>query len=224
MGAVFLKYMTKRAVKKKIDYIINELLEQGLEYLRPWGVLGLGFMPGNSVLMFLFGSQISDEMGQYRVSYNNQFGIILDYATELAEQDDPPDFEKYRDDVLEWDYFYKNYEGPVSKKEEFANDLVERNEKIARDLAPLVESDKDDFWEAAKECYTRDEIVGKIDYALNYSDMLKEYQDDIDVRTPPILFFLRLRYTDEVMRALDKSQRDLIDSMTETADEVFAEE
>jgi len=54
--------------------------------------------------------------------------------------------------------------------------------------------------------------------------MLKEYQDDIDVRTPPILFFLRLRYTDEVMRALDKSQRDLIDSMTETADEVFAEE
>lgn len=205
----------------KIDYIINELLEQGLEYLRPWGVLGLGFMPGNSILMFLFGSQIRDEMGQYRVSYNNQFGIILDYAEEIAEQDDPPSFEKYRDHVLEWDYFYSNYKG--DREKEFADELMERNEKIANDLAPLVGSDEDDFWEAAAECYTRDEIVGKIDHALSYSDMVRKYESDIDVRTPPVFFVLRLRYTNEVLRALEMSEQELIEKMTQTANEVFAE-
>jgi hypothetical protein len=213
--------MTKGCVKEKLDEIVNEMLEGGLEHLSLWGVLGLGFLPGESILMFFFGSQVRDELGGYRAMYNNQFRLVLEYAEDVAE-DGEADFEKYRDETLEWDNFYVNYEG--DKKEELGDRLAERYRKIGEDLAPLVASDEDEFWDAARDTYTKDEIVGKLDHAFSYADIVEDYADDIDVRTPPLLIFLRLRYTDEVIRALREAENDIFRKMRERANEVFTEE
>ncbi len=211
--------MTRGSVKGKLDELVNELIDRGLEHLSLWGILGLRFMPGDSFLMFLFGSQVRDELGQYRAMYNNQFRIVLDYAEDVAENGGDAEFGKYREEMLGWDNFYVNYEG--DDEDEFAERLSERYRKIGEDLAPLVASNEDGFWDAARDAYEKDEIVGKLDHAFSYADIVEDYADDIDVRTPPVLFFLRLRYTDEVVRALRKSENEIFDRMRQKADEVF---
>lgn len=214
--------MTRGSVKEKLDELVNELIERSLDNLSLWGVLGLRFMPGDSLLMLLFGSQVNDELGQYRAMYNNQFRIVLDYAEDVAENGGEAEFGKYREEMLSWDSFYVNYEG--DDEDEFAERLSERYMKIGEDLAPLVSSEENEFWDAARDAYEKDEIVGKLDHAFSYADILEDYADDIDVRTPPILFFLRLRYTDEGIRALRKSENEIFDRMQSKADGVFEEE
>jgi hypothetical protein len=211
--------MTRGAVKEQIDLLINEIIEKGLDEFKPWAVLGLGFMPGNALLKVLFGSQVRDELGSYRAMYNNQFRIVLDYAEDVVEEGEGASFEGYGDEILEWDVYYVNYEG--DEDERFADDLVSRYEKIGKDLAPIVESDEDGFWEAARDAYDKDELVGKLEHAFSYTDVLGRYEDDIDVRTPPVLLFLRLRYTDEVVRTLKKSEREVLEEMKRKADEVY---
>jgi hypothetical protein len=211
--------MTRGAVKEQIDRLINEVIDTGLDRFSPWAVLGLGFMPGDGVLKLLFGSQVRDELSSYRAMYNNQFRVVLDYAEDIVEEGEDASFEDYGEEILEWDVYYVNYEG--DKKERFADDLVSRYEKIGKDLAPIVESDEDEFWDAASDAYEKDELIGKLEHAFSYTDVLGSYKDDIDVRTPPVLFFLRLKYTDEVVRTLRQSERVVLEGMKREADEVY---
>ena len=213
--------MTREGVKRKLDELINELIEGGLEHLSLWGIVGLRFMPGDALLMFLFGSQVRDELAQYRAMYNNQFRIVLEYAEDVADGD--AEFSDYRDEALEWDNFYANHEEATAEKKEFGDRLVERYRKIGEDLAPLVENEEDGFWDAARDVYGKDEFVGKLSHAFSYADIVEDYKDEIDVRTPPVLFFFRLRYTDEVVRALRKSEDEILERMREKADREFNE-
>ncbi|MFP4174780.1 MAG: hypothetical protein ACLFSW_03255 [Halobacteriales archaeon] len=60
--------MTRHAVKKQLDFFVNELIDGSLERFRPWGVLGPRTVPGNGILRVIFGSQIREEIGHYRVT------------------------------------------------------------------------------------------------------------------------------------------------------------
>lgn len=211
--------MTREAVKNQLDYFVNELIDGSLEKFKPLAVLGLGFLPFNGLFKWLLRNPIRQEIAQFRVTYNKKFKFVLMYAEDLSEGD--ADFDEYRDEILEWDYFYQNYDGP--RERQFARDLDDWAKKIAEDLQPVVENPNDDFWEAAREEFTQDEIMGKFTHAFSLADLLKEYEDGIDLRQPrhPVTFFIRLRYTGEALRALDETEAELLEELRRKTDEVF---
>ncbi len=211
--------MTREAVKTQLDYFVNELIDGSLERFRPLAVLGLGFLPGNKLFKWLLRKPIRQELAQFRVTYNKKFKFVIMYAEDLSEGD--ADFDEYRDELLEWDYFYQNYDGP--RERQFARDLDRWAEKIAEDLEPIVTSERDDFWEAATDEFSRDELMGKFSHAFNLSDILEEYKDDIHLHQPrhPLTLFISLRYTDEAIRTLDKAEDDLLGRLREKTDEIY---
>ncbi|MFP4633325.1 MAG: hypothetical protein ACLFMT_07830 [Halobacteriales archaeon] len=211
--------MTRGGTKRQLDFFVNELIDGSLERFKPLAVLGLGFLPLNGLFKWLLRSPIMEEIAQFRVTYNKKFKYILDYAEDLANGEG--DFDEYADEILAWDYFYQNYEG--DRKEEFAEDLNAWAEKIGDDIAPIVASDRDEWWDAAREEFTEDEMLGKFAHAFSLSDLLREYEDDIDLRQPrhPATLFIRLRYTEEAIRSLSESEDDLFQRMQKKASEVY---
>ncbi len=216
--------MTRRGVKTQLDEWVNALINGSYRELKPLAVVGLGFLPGNGLAKWLMETPIREEIAQFRVTYNKKFKYVLEYAEELAENDsgDEANFEEYRDKLLEWDYFYQNYDGP--REHEFAGELNDWAKKISEDLAPSVGHSSDDFWEAAEDEFTEDELMGKFAHALSLSDILREYSDDVDLRTPrhPFTLFLSFRYTDEAIRSLSEAEDELFQEMQDKADEVYS--
>ncbi len=212
--------MGKEAVRDQLHVFLGDVTEYALEEFKPLAVVGLGFLPGNRVAKFVLSPIIDSEISTIKISLQNEFNLIMDYSEEIAEGNDP-DIEEYRDRFLQSDFFYQHYEG--EKTEEFEEVMMQRLDEVARDMAPLVEVETDDFWEALEEAYDRREAEEVLKYHFSFTDKIVEEFGDglkIKINIGPI----GIGYTDEAMRVMPMAEGHLRRELVDKLDEIYEEE
>lgn len=198
--------MTRAAVKNQFDLFVNEVIDEAYSSLRPWGILGPRGLPGNRLLRFLLGPILRNELTHYRASYNNQYKLIMDFAEDIA--DGEADFDDYRDELLNFDYFYQNHEGPPSEREAMKLALEDRYLTMGRDMAPLVAADEEDFWDAMQQQYGKHRARRTIRHNFDYANILTEQSQHVALYAadPWLGLPFPVSYTGEVLEALDASE------------------
>jgi len=212
--------MGKEAVRDQLHVFLGDVTKYALEEFRPLAVVGLGFLPGNSIAKVLLGPIIDKEISSIKISLQNEFNIIMEYSEQVAEGNDP-DPEEYRDRFLQSDFFYQNYEG--DNVDEFEEVMMQRLDEVARDMAPLVEVDTDDFWEALEEAYDRREAEEVLKYHFSFTDkIVEEFSDGMNIRIK--IGFIPISYTNEAMRVMPKAEGHLRRKIVEKLDEIYGGE
>lgn len=213
--------MTKRAVKNQFDVFVNEMIDGAYDAIRPWGIVGPRGLPGNGILKFLLKPVLQNELSHYRVSYNHQFQLMTDYAADLANGE--ADFDDYREDILAFDYFYQNYVGPETEKDTFESALEDRYLTMGEDVAPLVASDEDDFWDAMKDSYDKQGARRTMRHNFDYASILQDHQEHIKLWAtwPWIEVSLPPSYTGEALVALDESESALRKRLLNRVEKIY---
>jgi hypothetical protein len=209
--------MTRGAVREQLRLVSGAVGEGWTDRLRVTNAAGWGFVPSavDSVVFFFLGAGLKREMAHHREGYERGLKASLDYAEEVALGGG--DFGKYEDEILGSDRWYACYEGRYA--DGFADELVSRYRRVGNDLTPLVRSDEDGFWEAARDAYDKDETVNALGRLLGYSDLLGTYADDV-VLTAEV-GRREVEYTDEALRALRETEDDVLGRLEAKAEEVY---
>jgi hypothetical protein len=212
--------MGKEAVRDQLHVFLGGVTDYAIEEFRPLAVVGLGFLPGNSVAKVFLSPIIDKEISSIKISLQNEFNIIMEYSEGIAEGENP-DPEEYKDRFLQSDFFYQHYEG--DEREEFEEVMMQRLDEVARDMAPLVEVDTEDFWEALEESYDRREAEEILKYHFSFTDkIVEEFGDDLNIRISfgPI----SIGYTKEALRVMPKAEGHLRREIVDKLDEIYGKD
>lgn len=209
--------MGKEAVRNQLHVFLDDVTRFALEDFRPLAVIGLGFLPGNSIVKLLMSPLIKKELNVIKITLQNEFNVILDLAEAMNEGDADP--QEYYDRFLQHDFFYQNYDG--SHEDEFRDLLEKRLEEVAEDLAPLLDAESDDFWGALVETHDRGEAKDMLTYHFSFTEKVVTRFGEglvLDFKLMPLLVF---DYTDEAVRVLPEAEGYLREQMLETIDEEY---
>jgi len=211
--------MGKELVREQLHVFIDDVETFIHQNFRPLGIFGLGGLPGNGVLRILLRPVIAHEVNKVKIALQNQFNTILDAAEEIDEKGkENVDFGKYYDRMLESELLYQNYVG--DRKDEFEQDIKERLDEASEDIAPLTDTEADDFWRALVEAYDRDEAYELFQYHFRYYDRLmdKYGADEISMKTDTLI---PLDYTKEAERTYPEAETMVREKLTEGYDEEY---
>lgn len=209
--------MGKEAVRNQLHVFLDDVTQFALEDFRPLAVIGLGFLPGNSIVKLLMSPFIKKELNVIKITLQNEFNVILDLAEAMNEGE--PDPEDYYDRFLQHDFFYQNYDGP--HEDEFRDLLENRLEEVAEDLAPLIDAESDDFWGALVETHSRGEAKDMLTYHFSFTEKVVNRFGgglELEFKLMPLVVF---DYTEEAVRVLPEAEGYLREQMLETIDEEF---
>lgn len=101
--------------------------------------------------------------------------IVVDYAAAIARGDG--NTRQLEQDFLDTNPVYQRYDG--DDKAEVKQHLLTHFRAVGEDLAPLVASDREDFWEALREEYEKDEAKALIDRNFSQAETFMRYRGDI---------------------------------------------
>lgn len=209
--------MGKAEVRGELYVFIDRGAEYAFEELRPMSVVGLGFLPANSFTKLVLRRVIFDRMKQIEMSVKNALTLAMDYSEEIAREGNA-DGERYKRKFLKSDIFYTNYEG--DRKDELRDTLVRHFDEMAHDMAPLVRTDADGFWDAATETYDKYETEELLRHHFSFiGEVIEEFGDEMKMTFT--LGPFGFDYTDEALRILPKVETRLRRELIEEADEVY---
>lgn len=101
--------------------------------------------------------------------------IVVNYAEAIAHgQSNTRELEQR---FLETNPVYKRYDG--NNPEELERHLLTHFRQVGEDLAPLIKSDTDDFWQAVAEEYDKSEALALIDRHFSQAKTFKKYKGDV---------------------------------------------
>jgi len=214
--------MGKEAVRNQLHIFLDDVTEYSIEEMKPLNIIGLGFLPGNSFWKFVLSPLIKREINVIKISLQNEFNLIVNLGEEMAE-DENPDPEKYRDRFLASDFFFQNYHG--DRKDEFEEVMMNRLEEVARDMAPIIEADREDFWASIAEAYDKHEAEEILAYHFSFTEkqIVNEFDDGLKLKFQ-LFGPIRFDYTNEALRVLPKAEGYLREEMMSKLDEVYGED
>ncbi|MFP4175202.1 MAG: hypothetical protein ACLFSW_05420, partial [Halobacteriales archaeon] len=166
------KPQSREAVLGKFEEFMEEIIEDALSEFEPLRIVNMNRLPGNSTAKSVLRPLIENELRRFRANIENQFDIVMDYA-------ETGDADKHRREFLRSDIFYQNFEG--SERRRLERDLTERMKNMGDDMAPLLETGKDDFWDAAVASYDEDEARRMLPKHFAYTDTVRGYQEDLNL-------------------------------------------
>jgi hypothetical protein len=207
--------------KAEIRQQLYVFLEKGTEYafkeVKPLSVVGLGFLPGNRVTKMVLRPVILGNMNEIEMSVKNALTLAMDYSEELA-RGEKGNADKYRRKFLESDIFYTNYEG--DRKGELREMLIRHFDEMAHDMAPLVETDADGFWDAVVEMYGKYETEELLRHHFSFiGKVVEEFGDEIEMTFSVSIF--SFDYTDEALRILPKVETRIRRELVDKTDEIY---
>lgn len=212
--------MGKEAVREQLHAFLDDVTEYALEEFDVLRVVYLGWLPlsglQNRFWKWLLGPVIDSELNVIKISLQNEFNIIVDYAEDAI--DGEADVDDYRTRFLENDLFYQCYDGP--RADELERDLMERLEEIGQDIAPIIASEPDEFWSAVIASYEYDEAVELFDHHFSWTEGLVEQYGD-DMRLALEIGPIALPYTREALRVLPLAEGYLRDQILERLEEEY---
>ena len=209
--------MGKADIRDELYVFLDRGAEYAFEELRPLSVVGVGFLPGNRLTKLVLSRVMFDRMKQIEMSVKNAVTLAMDYSEDLA-QDENADGERYKRKFLKSDIFYTNYEG--DRKDELRGALLGHFDEMARDMAPLVKTDADGFWDAALETYDKYETEEILRHHFSFvGRVVDEFGDEIEMRFT--LGPFEFDYTDEALRILPKVETRLRRELIDETDDVY---
>ena len=205
---------SREAVLGKFEEFMEEIIDDALSEFEPLRIVNMNRLPGNGTAKSVLRPLIEDELRRFRANIENQFDIVMDYA-------ETGNAEKHRREFLRSDIFYQNFEGGARRRLE--RDLTERMKNMGDDMAPLLETGKDDFWDAAVASYDEDEARRMLPKHFEYTETVREYQDDLNltVEIGSGVLSTEIEYTDEAMRVLDIAETNLRDDLQRRIEEFY---
>jgi len=205
---------SREAVLDKFEEFMEEIIDDALGEFEPLRVVNVRRLPGNSTAKSVLRPLIEDELRRFRANIENQFDIVMDYA-------ETGDTDKHRREFLRSDIFYQNFEG--ANRRELERDLTERMKNMGDDMAPLLETGEDGFWDAAVAAYDEDEAREMLPKHFAYTETVRDYQDDLNLTIEIGTGFLstEIEYTDEAMRVLDIAETNLRNDLLRRIEERY---
>jgi hypothetical protein len=209
--------MTEEAVRDRFDDYIDSMYGYVTEEIQPLNAVGFpSFVskPARKATMPVARRE-TDAVGR---SFERKFGIVVDCAA-------GDDVDERRDDYLEADAFYSNFRGSEEDRRRMADELVGRLREMSEAVAPIVESDRERFWDAVVEVYDREEAHAALDGCFDYGETARRYADDTELTLTLDVgpFSKTVDYTDEAVRVLEISERRLREEVSRDVDAVYDE-
>ena len=205
---------SREAVLGKFEEFMQEIIEDALSEFEPLRIVNMNRLPGNSTAKSVLRPVIEEELRRFRANIENQFDIVMDYA-ETGEA------KKHQREFFRSDIFYQNFEGNDRRKIE--RDLTERMKNMGDDMAPLLETGEDNFWDAAVASYDEEEARKMLPKHFEYTETVREYRDDLclTVEIGSGLLSTEVEYTDEAMRVLDIAETNLRNDLQRRIEEFY---
>jgi len=207
---------SRQAMLEQFNLFAEMVIDEALGEFEPFRVVEMGNLPGNSKAKSVLRPLIERELEVHRQCISNQFDIVMDYAEEGK-------LEEHKNDFLKHDIFYSNFEGTTGR-DELEDDLTQRLKDLGSDMAPLISSGENDFWDAMVETYGESEAREMLPKHFEYTDKIADYQDDLylTVEVGGRVFGFEAEYTDEAIRCLRRSESELRDHLRRRVEEVYA--
>jgi hypothetical protein len=207
--------MTEKAVKKEFDGYVKSVSLKALDELDPTQVVDVNLPPDR--IKSLLRDEIRQEMARVKTGFQEQTDLIVETAAkgEVTEED--------RSKFLELDLYYTNYFGDEERTEQFGEELTEYFESTVRNVAPLVASEEEDFWDAVKDIYDEDRAVEALQGYFSRSDILEKYTDEM-VLTMALdtgLPIEEVEYTEESVRVFAEGEREMRGRIEDQAELVY---
>ncbi|MFP4174305.1 MAG: hypothetical protein ACLFSW_00805 [Halobacteriales archaeon] len=207
--------MTEKAVKKEFDGYVKSVSLKALDELDPTQVVDVNLPPDR--IKSLLRDEIRQEMARVKSGFQEQSDFIVETAANGgATEEDKAKF-------LELDLYYSNYFGDEERKKQFGDELGEYFEETVENVAPLVASDEEEFWDAVAETYDEDEAVEVLQSYFRRSDILKKYTDEM-VLTMALdtgLPIEEVEYTEESVRVFAEGEAEMRGRIEEQANLVY---
>lgn len=194
--------MTERAVEETYQRLLDQLTEEMLDVVEEefgGGLVGRAAKTGARRVT----RNLQSEM-------RTQGRIVVDYAAALA--DETGDEERYEAEFLDTNPVYTRYDG--DDREELRTELRSHFRDVGADLAPLVASPQDDFWEALGEEYSRDEAEDIVERHFDQAETFRTYRDGL---------FPSRKLADRVIEVLEEGERRLREDVYARLDETYDE-
>lgn len=144
-----------------------------------------------------------------REEMRTQGEIVVQYATAIAEGDDG---HGYEEEFLETNPVYRRYDG--DREGELRDDLLAHFRTIGTDLAPLVASPRDDFWEALREEYSREQAERIVSRHFSQAETFTKYRSGV---------FASEALGKRVIGVIDEGERRLRNDLVSELDRVYDE-
>ena len=207
--------MTEKAVKKEFDGYVKSVSLKALDELDPTQVVDVNLPPDR--IKSLLRDEIRQEMARVKTGFQEQTDLIVETAAkgEVTEED--------RSKFLELDLYYTNYFGDEERTEQFGEELTEYFESTVRNVAPLVASEEEEFWDAVKDIYDEDRAVEALQGYFSRSDILEKYTDEM-VLTMALdtgLPIEEVEYTEESVRVFAEGEREMRGRIEDQAELVY---
>lgn len=207
--------MTEKAVKKEFDGYVKSVSLKALDELDPTQVVDVNLPPDR--IKSLLRDEIRQEMARVKTGFQEQTDLIVETAAkgEVTEED--------KSKFLELDLYYTNYFGDEERTEQFGEELTEYFESTVRNVAPLVASEEEDFWDAVKDIYDEDRAVEALQGYFSRSDILEKYTDEM-VLTMALdtgLPIEEVEYTEESVRVFAEGEREMRGRIEDQAELVY---
>jgi hypothetical protein len=207
--------MTEKAVKKEFDGYVKSVSLKALDELDPTQVVDVNLPPDR--IKSLLRDEIRQEMARVKTGFQEQSDFIVETAANGEVTEDA------RSKFLELDLYYSNYFGDEERKAKFGDELGDYFEKTVTDVAPLAESDEEDFWDSVEETYDKEEAVEVLQGYFSRSEILERYTDEM-VLTMALdtgLPIEEVEYTEESVRVFAEGEAEMRDRVEEQADLVY---
>lgn len=209
--------MTRKAVEDQMRLVAESVFELWWKRFRPSRVFGVGTVPApvDAVVRFFLGGRVGDGFGRLRAGYERGMKAAVDYAEEVSFGTGR--FGKYEEEILATDGWYAGCDN--ERRDGFADALLDRYETLGEEVAPLVASDEDSFWDAARDAYSKGEAVETAERILGYADTVEPYADDVSLEFT--VLSRSYDYSGEALRSLHETEDELLQRLTAKADEVY---
>lgn len=158
--------MTKEAVITEYEHLLDRLSDEMIDVVSDEFGGGLRGKVAKTGAKAAFKKVKSD--------MQTQGEIVVEYADAIAHDRPTSELERR---FLETNPVYKRYSG--NDKQELERHLLGHFNQVGKDLAPLITSDRNDFWAALAEQYDRSEAEQLIERHFSQADTFKKYRGDL---------------------------------------------
>ncbi len=230
--------MTRTAVEEGFEYFVDEVSETTLEEFSVARALrgGSRGSTGAVVDSLLKSSEtlhrrvVQPELESYRRQTLDQFGVVLD----AVESDEAID--TYREKILESGPVGESIRAdiPPERQREVKDHLLTHHRGVGEAVEPLIDSDEDDFWEAAATALTRAEARTLVREQFPFTGPLRRHRDALRMETTVDVAAvvggiatmlptttLEVEFTDEAIRAMYRAEQSVVQRATDEIDRRF---
>jgi hypothetical protein len=218
--------MTRRAAEAGFERFVNRTIDATREEFSVGRALrGTTLGPGGMVVDRLRNNTdllerhvVEPELDVYRRRTLEQFEVLLDYVGSDAT------LASFRSDLLAADNYMDALATPVaaSTREAVAEATLQRLDRLAAGIEPVVASPQDDFWPAAQSALDRTAAVELIDDAVRFTEPIREYEsafafeagfdpnEVLSSRLLPSLPEVTIDYTGEAIRSMTRAEERIV--------------